>query len=545
MLAKLFVKDSVTGAALEHPITRDRVRIGREPQTNDLVLDSAEVSRYHAVLQRKDDGYRLVDLGSANGTFVNGQRIKEELLENSDIITISHYRLEFVQEAEGSSLWFAEGRLGGTVLLRRPEDIAARVPRLDQSATSAPGIERLAADNVAVLRKKAETLIHLYELNRMLGSVFSLEVIFKKVSEMLFRLTAADRFFVLLKSAGSDELSPFSAEFRDSRTAFEGKTYPISKTVLDRVLAERVSLLSIDAQADERFALAGSIIIQNVQSVICAPLLGRKGVLGAMYLDCQQAGKLFGEDDLDLVNALAAETSIAVDNALSHEQLVKEALARAAYCRFVPPHVVDEILVNPQRLQIGGCNQVVTTLFSDIRGFTSMAESMAPETVVGILNEYFAQMTPIVFQYSGLLDKLIGDGLMALFGVPYQRENAVADAVSAALAMQQRTVVLNRELKERRLPQIAIGIGIHTGNVTVGYIGSEQRTDYTAIGDSVNLAARLEKHAQAGQILISRATRDALGDRFSVRAFGEITFKGKRAPIEVFEVLATTDHEFP
>jgi adenylate cyclase len=154
-------------------------------------------------------------------------------------------------------------------------------------------------------------------------------------------------------------------------------------------MAERMSLLSFDTQSDERFSAAQSIVMQNISSVMCAPLLGKDGVLGVIYVDCRERLKLLREDDLDLLNAVAAETSIAVDNALSHKRLVKEELARAKYRRFMPAHVVDEILANPMGM-LGGANCCVTVLFSDIRGFTSMSEQLNPEIVVQILNEYFA-----------------------------------------------------------------------------------------------------------------------------------------------------------
>jgi adenylate cyclase len=256
-----------------------------------------------------------------------------------------------------------------------------------------------------------------------------------------------------------------------------------------------------------------------------------------MYLDCQKRMKMFSTDDLDLLNALAVETSMAVDNAITHEQLLKEALARAAYGRFMPRHVVDEILANPDALSLGGNNQLVTMLFSDVRGFTALSGDLPPQTVVRLLNRYFSEMTPVIFEHRGLLDKYMGDGLMALFGVPYQSQDAAANAVSAAVSMQRRVSQLNEELKEEGHPQIEIGIGINTGIVTIGYIGSEQRTDYTAIGDAVNLASRFEKLAQPQQILIGQSTLEAIGDRFPIKAYGETRVKGKSEPVPVYEVL--------
>jgi adenylate cyclase len=203
----------------------------------------------------------------------------------------------------------------------------------------------------------------------------------------------------------------------------------------------------------------------------------------------------------------------------------------------MPPHVVDEILASPNTLSLGGTNSCITALFSDIRGFTSMSERLKPQVVVQILNEYFADMTPIVFEYQGLLDKFMGDGMMALFGVPYACDDAASNAVAAAIAMQRRMIKVNEGLIAEGHSEIAIGIGINTGTATVGYIGSRDRTDYTAIGDTVNLAARLEKQAKAGQIIISSFTFEAIGSRFPVNPADQIKVKGRQEPVQIYEVL--------
>jgi adenylate cyclase len=539
MSAKLNITNTETSRSYEFELTRDETRIGRAIDQNDIVLEDAQVSRQHAVIKRTGSSFTLVDPGSANGSFINGHRVREHVLRDRDLFVIGKYTIEFNHQAPASvSIKYDEKKIGNTVLLKAPSELGAGIPKM----VTSPG---MAADEgskslleyVEVLRKKAETLARIYELNQMLGSDFSQEDIFKKVSEMVFRLTPADRFLVLLKEGGAGELDTVAAEFRDPEGSQASGQITISKTVVDRVMSERMSLLSFDTQSDERFSAAQSIVMQNITSVMCAPLLGKDGVLGVIYVDCRERLKLLREDDLDLLNAVAAETSIAVDNALTHKRLVKEELARAKYRRFMPAHVVDEILANPDEVMLGGANCLVTVLFSDIRGFTSMSEQLNPEIVVQILNEYFADMTPIVFDHHGLLDKFMGDGMMALFGVPYPADDAAAHAVAAAIAMQRGMAALNEDLKTLGLSEIAIGIGINTGTVTVGYIGSRERTDYTAIGDPVNLAARLEKRAEPGQIIISRSTLDAMGPRFPVRPCDRIMVKGKQESVEIFEVL--------
>lgn len=520
----------------------DETRIGRAIDRNEVVLNDGQVSRQHAILRRAGNAFMLVDLGSANGVYIDGVRVNERMLKDGDSFIISHYTLLLKDQTSKVSIKYSNQQVGGTVLFRTPGVIAPVVPKIDR-ASMPPGAASsdMVFDYLEVLKKKAETLSVIYELNKLLGSEYSQDDIFKKVIEMLFRFTPADRIFVLLKEA-SGELSTQAAEFRNPESAAGGDVV-ISKTVVDQVLAERVALLSFDALADERLAKAESIMMQNIRSVMCAPLLGQGGALGVILVDCQQPGKMLKEDDLELLNAVAAETSIAVDNALTHKRLVREELARAKYRRFMPPHVVDEILANPDVVNLGGKNSLVTALFSDVRGFTSMSETLEPNIVVEMLNKYFADMTPIVFEHRGLLDKYIGDGLMALFGAPVETEDAATNAVAAAIEMQHRMLVVNSELKEAGLSEIAIGIGINTGTVTLGYIGSEERTDYTAIGDAVNLAARLEKQALGWQIIISRSTLNKIGDKFPVRPSGSIMVKGKKSAVEIYEVLwKQTEH---
>lgn len=538
MAAKLIITDSETGRTNEVDLTRKETRFGRAAGLNDVLLDDAQVSRHHALIKRTGDTLTLIDPGSINGTFINGERIKEHLLADGDLFSIGKYTFEFKYRVSGVSIKYDEQKKGATVVLRAPSELNSIIPKIDIAAVAAVDEStKPLLEYVEVLRKKAETLARIYELNQMLGSDFSQEDIFKKVSEMVFRLTPADSFLVLLKDAGTGELAIVAAEFRNPDKKPAGEQITISRTVVDQVMADRVSLLSYDTLSDERFVQAKSIVMQNISSVMCAPLLSKSDVLGVIYVDCREAMKLLREDDLDLLNAVAAETSIAVDNASTHKRLLKEELARATYRRFMPPHVVDEIFANPSALILGGTTCCVTALFSDIRGFTSMAENLTPQIVVQILNEYFADMTPIVFEYHGLLDKFMGDGLMALFGVPLPTEDAASNAVAAAIAMQRRMTTVNDDLRALGLSEIAIGIGINTGAVTVGYIGSRERTDYTAIGDTVNLAARLEKQARAGQIIISRFTLEAIGDKFPLRPCDQIRVKGKQEPVQIYEVL--------
>jgi adenylate cyclase len=312
------------------------------------------------------------------------------------------------------------------------------------------------------------------------------------------------------------------------------------RAIVEQVLRDQVTLLSLDAQMDERI-MGKSVMLQNVQSVICAPLMAGGQPLGVLYIDTHKSKQVFGPDDIDLLNAIAVQTSMALDNATAHDRLMREALAREAYVRFLPDHIVNQILDSPDSLKLGGTNLEATILFADVRGFTPLSEKLKPEEIVELLNEYFTNMTDIIFSHQGLLDKYMGDGLMALFGVAYAADDAPINAAKAAIDMQRRMVDLREKFLDYFGHSVSIGIGINTGTITVGYIGSNRRMEYTGIGDPVNLAARLESNTKPSQIIVSAVTHERIKGLVPTKSLGEIKVKGKSEMQEIFEVIWQED----
>jgi adenylate cyclase len=201
--------------------------------------------------------------------------------------------------------------------------------------------------------------------------------------------------------------------------------------------------------------------------------------------------------------------------------------------RFLDPHVVQELTKQTviKDAEIGQ-NQEITVLFSDIRGFTSLSESQSPEKIVGLLNQYFNKQVEVIFEHQGTLDKFIGDAIMAFWGAPIVHQNHAAQAVAAALSMSDQLTEFQKTLDH----PFEIGIGIHTGNAVVGFIGSNRRLDYTAIGDAVNVASRIEGQTKGvAQILVSETTRLACGDAFEFIDHGEFLVKGRLQPVHLFE----------
>jgi len=217
----------------------------------------------------------------------------------------------------------------------------------------------------------------------------------------------------------------------------------------------------------------------------------------------------------------------------------KEHIKRA-FSRYVAREVVDQILKDPEHLVLTGERREVTVLFCDVRGFTPTAERLSPEEVVGLLNNFYNLMIDTIFRYQGTVDKFLGDGVMAVFGAPIYRQDHAVQAVRAALDMQVGIRALSDRLVEEGKDPIAVGIGVNAGEAIAGTVGTDERMEYTVIGDNVNLAARLEANALAGQILISEQTYRRVEEQVTARSLGRIKVKGKQGEIGVYEVVGAT-----
>jgi len=521
--------------------------IGRAPD-NLVVLDDPRASRYHAHIKSDENGTVTIIDGavisgqlrrSANKVFINGEARYEHILKNGDRVTIGASTLRFEQppEERTGDLHYDDKPLGHTQLRISANEVMSTVLRSSKPDLGSPQDKML-----ETLQRKANILAALYEMSKTLGSSFDLTAIFAKATDIIFRSTPADRVVALLADgidpSNPDEvqLTPIATRARDEKLEAHARKLTIGRTITRKVMKDRVALLSQDAASDKQFAGVDSIVSQGVRSTICAPLATETSVHGALYADRLDPFGGFKPDDLELISAVAAQTAIAVENARAHERLAREEVARANYSRFLPEYVVKQMLENPESFKLGGVNQTITVLFADIRGFTRISEHAPPEKIVALLNKYFSAMTDIIFAHGGTLDKYLGDGLLALFGAPTTTPQDASNALNAAVAMQRRIIGLNQELRGDGVHEIGVGIGLHTGEATVGYIGSERRSEYTAIGDTVNTASRLESNSKGGEILISDATAKAARSRYALKPREPIAVKNRQQPIDLWEV---------
>ncbi len=544
--------------------------IGRA-KDNDIILNDRRVSRRHAHIVGDGANFKIIDgfyvdgkfKQSVNRVFVNGAAQSEKILEPGDIVVIGETRLEFGKADAAKQAKIASGEnkisagspdyskntsatptdvnfddrpLGHTQVLISANEIIGRHSNLSiETGIAMP-------EEIKELRRKAKALNLLYEMTKTIGTVFDLKEIFIKATDLIFRGTPAERVVALLADETIDgkildySLYPIAIKGRDEILENLTGKLSISRTITQKVMREKVALLSQDAKTDEMFKGAESIVTQGVRSTICAPLITESNVHGVIYADRLDPFSAFSSNDLELISAVAAQTAVTVETVKAHKRLAKEEVARANYSRFMPEYVVKQLLENPDSFKLGGINQTVTVLFADIRGFTAFSETENPEKVVGLLNRFFSAMSDIIFANGGTLDKYTGDGLMAIFGAPTATSEDAKNALKTAVMMQKRLESLNQELEAEGFNRINIGIGLHTGVATVGYIGSEQRSEYTAIGDTVNTAARLEQNARGGQILISEATAKASGETPNLVPQEPLVVKNRLQPVSLFEV---------
>lgn len=519
-----------------HLLAEGETVVGRDGRAG-LVLEDARISRRHAALMRSGGRVTITDLASRNGTFLNGRRVGDDaqLLAPGDVLKVGDFTL--VVDPQDAVVFAQDPALAGmrAVLQKAPDEVLHSGAGPSDSAVREVSAEGLRFE----LEKKARVLGLFYELSRTLGSVFSLPDVYEKIMAIVLQVTPADRVMIFQKSERG-EMRPAASRARDGAAAVgdpASQPLRVSKTVFDNVARQRVSVLLENTSLGDP-AVPESLKVHQTHSVMASPIVGRAGLLGVIYTDQQDVTQTFSSDDLDLLNAVAVQTGIALDTVRAHDALQREAKAREKYERFLPQQLVDDVMLDPNReIRLGGTRQTLTVLFADLRGFTSLSEVEPPEVVVDLLNRFFTMMSEVIFRHGGTLDKYVGDGVMALFGAPYATERDAVKAVRAAVDMQRAVQGLNRELAEAGQPHIGVGVGINTGPAIVGFIGSEARLDYTAIGDTVNTAARLEHLARAGQIIISEHTMQAVDASVRYVQLDAVQVKGRSARLQIADVI--------
>ena len=519
--------------------------LGRHPDNSIQLLDRI-VSKNHCHIDVVGKEYVLKDLGSLNGTYVNGDRVRgTRALADGDEVTLGSTRMNFVagsatkEAAEQKVVPAApRPRAASTRVTMAPGVVESHVQaKLAQAAAENFLPERLVQDGAA-LRVDYEKLRVSFELTRAIAGELDVDRLLEKILTTAFSLLGADRGVVLLL----DDAGQLQPRCVRTKKGEQNEEVALSTTIIAQVLKERTAVLSSDALMDARFKGAQSIIMQGIRSSMAVPLISTDDLLGVMVLDSQVATNAFRDKDLQLTQALANQAAVAIQNGLYARKIEQEALTRQRFERLLSPAIAELVVSGEVAVEKGGQLRDTTVFFSDIRGFTAMSESRDPQSIVTMLNEYFELMVEVIFRHEGTLDKFVGDEIMALFGAPVSHPDDAYRAVKVAVEQLEVLSKWNDQRAKAGQPQVHIGIGVNSGELVAGYLGSSRALEYTVIGDVVNTAARLCSAAKAGEVIISRDTYERVQRYFEAEALPPISLKGKSLPLQTYRVLREKTH---
>ena len=514
------------------PLSGAALKVGRGGD-NDIVLPDGSVSRHHAELKREDGGWVVCDLGSTNGIKLNGSAVKRAPLHPGDQLTVGMFELAVEGAPEpppppappvptGSA---SLARLAGATIIRPIAEFAATYGAAVDSKRKLLG-EGEAGRVFGLMTRLAKLLI----------TADSVEQVLERIFDLAWEALPVDRGFILL-SDDRGELACELARLGDRVEHRPRRPVPVSRTMLETVMSERVALVTDDAQADERLTSGESIHIHQIRSAMCAPLWSDERIIGVVQVDSPYRVGAFDARDLDLLTALANFAAVAVERLRWARRAEVERQLRGRLERYHSPAVVEEVLqggeVGLRRLKTAEAS----VLFADLVGFTPFSEAVAPEAVADLLDAYFTLSVEAIFEAGGTLDKFIGDCVMAFFGAPVPQPDHAERAVGAAIRIQRELAAWNAERAAQGLPRFAARVAVNSGPVVVGDIGSARRVDYTVLGNTVNVAARLESAAaRPGDVVLGPETARLVAGRISVEPLGELQLKGLQQKITAYRV---------
>lgn len=536
------------------PLSGGRVRLGRGGD-NDIVLADVSVSRNHAEIRRGPDGWHIHDLRSTNGVEVNRVPVRSAPLRPGDRITVGVFELDVesvppppVADAMPTIVPAAPGRQAG-----EEPPAASEIPGLANAT-----IVRPLADLTAALGLQAGGVVQgagsagpaplaptednanrmlsfLARLARVLLVADSVDDVLVRVLDILFEALPVDRGFILLSDASSDLVCE-AARFKDRVELRPSMEVPVSRTMLRAVMRERVALVTLDALSDQRLSGGESIRLHQIRSAMCTPLWSGEHIIGVVQVDSPFHVGAFGEREVDFLATVANYAAVAIERLRYAAKAEFEKQVRTRLERYHSPALIEEVL----RQGAGGTEEGIrrlrtaeaTVLFADLVGFTAFAEDSTPEQAAELLNAFLNLSVEAIFAAGGTLDKFIGDCVMAFFGAPMPQPDHAERAVRAAVEIQHSLRAWNEDRAAQGLPAFAVRVALNSGPVVVGDIGSARRVDYTVLGNTVNVAARLEALvAGPGEVVVGPETYRLLAGAIPTEPLGEFQLKGLQQKI--------------
>lgn len=550
-------------------VVDDDTMVGRS-LSNNICLPDSRASRHHARLTRRGDTYFIEDQKSANGTMVRGVLItpgQAVEIQDGDEIRICSTRLVFRTGAKppggapdsaappapapgaGGGLGAALGsQVTRPVPRARPAGEGMRVEMVEEEGPEAPAVNMTldAGQSMLVvedherqsekgMQDALRRLQAMLQVSEALGNILDLDDLMQQIMQLVFDIfPSADRSFILLREGGG-ELKMVAFQTRDASAQGEEKV-AISNTIVRTVMEDKQSLLSNDAMSDDRFQNQMSIVNLSIRSMMCAPLTAGEEILGLIQVDSTRGVHSFEEEDMKVLTGIAAQAAVAVKNTQLVDAIEKETLRRTSLQRYFSPNMVEMMMAGDLDTELGGKSYRGTVFFSDIIGFTAMSETMTAADVVAKLNRYFNVMQKSIYDNGGNVDKFGGDAIMAFWSVPQHTDGDERRAVLTGVEMQGKLWPFNLELQADGIKPIYAGIGLNTGDFVAGNVGSEDKIEFTLIGDNVNLASRIESCAGRWQVFVSEETYEAIKEEVCAVRLPSILFKGKSKPRQPYSI---------
>jgi adenylate cyclase len=531
-----------SGTSRTHRLRDGVTVVGRAP-TCDLVINHPTVSRQHTRIRFEAGRCFVADAGSRYGTRVNGTPLDGEgELVAGDVVTVGAISITIEQRVPERELLsgghqlledsstvvrhVAAAAVGGKLVASQGERRKEGVRRKGNLGRAAgdrrSGRERRGGRFVKLLTEIARTLVTVQPINEMLG----------KVVDLVFEVVPTERVFLLLRDTPDEPLTARVVRNRD-RTV-PGQT-SLSRTVVNRVMRERVAMLAADALVDSRLDGVTNVQGTSARSFMCAPLWNRNDVIGVLYCDNPRA-KRFAPDDLDVFTAFCGYAAVAIEQARLSAQLMEEVKRRERLQRYHSPAVINRILHGGTGTDAPFLAQEreVTVMFCDLVAFTSFAEHHPTLAVAAFLNAFFTRMAEAIFEHEGTLDKFVGDAILAVFGAPFEQPDHAARAVAAARDMRRALAAMNAE---PGATPFQMRISLNSGRALTGDIGSPRRREFTVLGDVVNTASRVETVTEPDQILMTGSTWAMVKDQFKTRKVGSNPLRGQDTVTDLYELL--------
>jgi adenylate cyclase len=549
-LTQLQLRYRIDDAPQLVPLRGADVRVGRGSD-NDLVLPDFSVSRRHAIFRLEAGEWYVMDLDSTNGVQINRMPVKKGKIKAGDHLKIGIFELQVEPVEVAPAPKKAPPRsdaMANATIVRKLSDFSAELGR-DLQAPGPGSVERplqpLREDDTVPPPSEGAGGVRFYRyLNRLardLIHVDTVEDVLRKVMDIAFEALPVDRGLILLGPSIEHVRCEIMRVGEKVWMHPEGEV-PVSHMILRTVMEEQVGLLTLDALDDQRLAGGESIRIHGIRAAMCAPLWSFELINGFIQVDTPFHAGSFTEHDLDFLITLANYAAVGV-------QRIQEQRARGRLERYHSPAVLDAVLRqegdsahSETRLR----NAEVTVLFADLVDFTAFAESASLDKVAELLTGYCSRAVQAIFDEGGTLDKYIGDCVMAFFGAPMRQDDHALRGVRSALRMMTAIDEWNAERVSQGLAEVKVRIAINSGPVLVGDVGTEQRVDYTVLGNTVNVAARLESTvAHPGEITIGEDTARRLREHqgstgIELEQLGRFALKGLQQQVTPYRVVRST-----